>query len=166
VEKYALGAKEAVVRQLVKYQAELLDETFQEAENHFEHAGESQPFVIGPIVSLIFFLGGHLTHDVASGPFKNDYDWLQTRLAFAFTDQVREVFSEDAVEPDHVKIILFHDDLSMQNILVGEEGSLAAVIDWECVSALPAQRACQFPQLLEGRAQEDEPLRTRQSLRL
>jgi Ser/Thr protein kinase RdoA (MazF antagonist) len=182
------SAKEDVVKKLVKYQAELSGKAFQETGNLFEHAGESQSFAIGPIVSLIFFWGDHLTHDVARGPFKNDYDWLQTRLAFVITDQerilentededdiedaefakelaqdlsseLRKVFPEDT-ESDHIKTILFHDDLSMLNILVGEEGNLTAVIDWECVSAVPAWRACQHPQLLEGRTREEEPLRT------
>lgn len=33
--------------------------------------------------------------------------------------------------------VIFHADLSGQNILVDESGGLTAVLDWECVSALP-----------------------------
>jgi aminoglycoside phosphotransferase (APT) family kinase protein len=72
-------------------------------------------------------------------------------LAQDLSNELRKVFSEDTAEPDHVKTILFHDDLSMQTILVGEEGNLTAVVDWECVSTVPVWRACQLPQLLEGR---------------
>ena len=55
--------------------------------------------------------------------------------------------------------VLYHDDLSMQNILVDEMGKLTAVIDWECVSALSLWRACQIPVLLQGRGLDEEPRR-------
>jgi hypothetical protein len=45
----------------------------------------------------------------------------------------------------------------MQNTLVDEEGRLTALIDWECVPAVPLWRACQFPQLLEGSTLEEKP---------
>ena len=41
--------------------------------------------------------------------------------------------------------MLFHDDLSQQNILVDDNGILAGVVDSECVSALPLWRACYYP---------------------
>lgn len=55
--------------------------------------------------------------------------------------------------------VLFHDDLSMQNILVTEHGQISAVIDWECVSALPLWRICQIPAFLQGRERDEEPHR-------
>ena len=47
----------------------------------------------------------------------------------------------------------------MQNIMVDDSGQLTAVIDWECVSAVPLWRACQLPQLLQGRRRDEEPIK-------
>jgi hypothetical protein len=80
------GAKEALVKQLVKYQAQLSEKVFENTGNLFQPIGGSQSFILGPIILLIFFWGGRLTHDIARGLFKNYYDWLQARLAFAITD--------------------------------------------------------------------------------
>ncbi|KAJ5087547.1 hypothetical protein N7456_011163 [Penicillium angulare] len=46
--------------------------------------------------------------------------------------------------------VLVHDDLSSRNILVHDNGELAAILDWECVSALPLWRACYYPAFLKG----------------
>ncbi|CAG8930104.1 unnamed protein product [Penicillium salamii] len=55
---------------------------------------------------------------------------------------------------------LSHDDLSRHNILVDESGNLTAVIDWECVSALPLWKSCDYPQFLKGRPRRSEPDRS------
>ncbi|KAJ5887322.1 hypothetical protein N7504_011369 [Penicillium tannophilum] len=59
----------------------------------------------------------------------------------------------DVIEPS----IMVHDDLSSQNILVYDSGELAAVLDWECVSALPLWIACYYPTFLQGRSRRLEP---------
>lgn len=98
------------------------------------------------------------------GPFTNSKDWIRARLTLVMTEQERitktsndeddieaaqdakEIaerllellhsnFLPDASTPE--QSILFHDDLSMQNILVDDNGKITGVIDWECVSALP-----------------------------
>lgn len=53
--------------------------------------------------------------------------------------------------------IIFHDDLSRNNILVNDNGDLTGVLDWECVSALPLWKACYYPSFLEGRPRHSEP---------
>lgn len=142
-------------------------------------------FSLGQIVSHIFFYGDHITQDVPRGPFRNSHDWLQARLQLLSADQERILSSssdegeiEDAENAKQIiqrlhntvphifppkqqlePTSLFHDDLSMQNILVDEAGGLTAVIDWECVSSYPLWRACQIPALLEGRQRDDEPRR-------
>jgi Phosphotransferase enzyme family len=45
----------------------------------------------------------------------------------------------------------FHDDLNRHNILIDDQGSISAVVDWECISALPLSIACQYPSLLQGK---------------
>ena len=54
--------------------------------------------------------------------------------------------------------ILYHDDISERNILVDEDGNLQAVIDWECVSALPFWKACDFPAFLKSRTRSEQPV--------
>jgi len=140
---------------------------------------------LGQVVSLIFLWGDHVTQDAPRGPFSNSEDWIRARLNLVFGDQEKilstsddEDYIEDAQDakriierllellpifhPSTGKLeasILFHDDLSMQNILVDERGKITGVIDWECVSALPLWRACELPALLTGRDRQDEPVR-------
>ncbi|KAE8141294.1 phosphotransferase enzyme family-domain-containing protein [Aspergillus pseudotamarii] len=53
--------------------------------------------------------------------------------------------------------VLVHDDLSGRNILVHDNGELAAILDWECVSALPLWKACYYPAFLQGPPRCREP---------
>jgi hypothetical protein len=76
-------------------------------------------------------------------------------LAERLINVIPELFPPHLTEAE--SSVLFHDDLSMQNTLVDEEGRLTALIDWECVPAVPLWRACQFPQLLEGSTREEKP---------
>jgi hypothetical protein len=54
---------------------------------------------------------------------------------------------------------LYHHDLHLNNILVNEEGEITAVLDWECVSALPLWMLTQVPKFLDGPVREEEPQR-------
>ncbi|KAJ5584942.1 uncharacterized protein N7459_004742 [Penicillium hispanicum] len=53
--------------------------------------------------------------------------------------------------------VLVHDDLSSRNILVYDNGELAAILDWECVSPLPLWNACYYPAFLKGRPRNLKP---------
>jgi hypothetical protein len=59
----------------------------------------------------------------------------------------------DSPEPS----VMVHDDLSSQNILVHDTGELAAILDWECVSALPLWYACDYPAFLDGPPRSSKP---------
>ena len=135
------------------------------------------------MVSLIFFWGDHLTHGVSRGPFTSSHDWLKARLQLVLIDQQRILDStsdEDEIEDAEAALdlakrlleilptiflpsaggeptMLFHDDQSMQNIMVDDDGRLTAVIDWECVSAMPLWKGCQVPALLDQRTREEKP---------
>ena len=61
--------------------------------------------------------------------------------------------NEDNPEPS----VLVHDDLSSQNILIHDNRELAAILDWECVLALPLWKACYYPAFLKGPPQHLEP---------
>jgi Ser/Thr protein kinase RdoA (MazF antagonist) len=183
--KMSWEAKQTVVRQLVHYQAQLYEKSFSTIGNLFAPVDDSTSFQLGPLVSHVFFWGDHLTHDVPRGPFKTSHEWLKSWLSFIVTDQQRildtsddeddledagitKELAEDLVqqlpkvfppEAPSQHNILFHGDLSMQNIMIDETGKLTAIVDWECVSTVPLWRACQFPQLLQGRTRDVKPTR-------
>ncbi|KAK8079501.1 hypothetical protein PG997_007319 [Apiospora hydei] len=56
------------------------------------------------------------------------------------------------------KCMLWHTNLSMDNIFVDDTGVITGVLDWECVSAIPRSIGCQLPALLlEGHDRTHEP---------
>ncbi|KAL2258392.1 hypothetical protein VTK26DRAFT_8318 [Humicola hyalothermophila] len=57
------------------------------------------------------------------------------------------------------RTMIVHHDLSRQNILVDDHGNLTAVVDWECISAVPLWSACQIPFLLRGKPRDEEPVK-------
>ncbi|KAK6193306.1 hypothetical protein LQW54_012607 [Pestalotiopsis sp. IQ-011] len=70
-----------------------------------------------------------------------------------------EFFTPVGTEPEPT--ILFHDDLNRHNILVDEAGELTAVVDWECISALPLWAACRYPSFIDGKPNDVEPIKER-----
>ncbi|KAK4235740.1 altered inheritance of mitochondria protein 9 [Achaetomium macrosporum] len=138
----------------------------------------------GPIVSSFFFSGDRYHYPISRGPFRSSHDWLQaqlnviikehtTALAAAKNDDDRE-YAESAlrvarklqrilhkifpaiVHPPE-RTVVWHDDLSLRNILVDNNGSVTAVIGWECVSTMPRWVASQVPEFLRGAAREIKP---------
>ncbi|OTA84278.1 hypothetical protein M434DRAFT_83422 [Hypoxylon sp. CO27-5] len=49
----------------------------------------------------------------------------------------------------HEPTMLWHDAISLDNIIVDKDGVLCGIIDWACVSCLPLYEACQFPAFLQ-----------------
>ncbi|KAI1383723.1 uncharacterized protein F4822DRAFT_417381 [Hypoxylon trugodes] len=69
-----------------------------------------------------------------------------------------EEITEEAKKP-YEPTMLWHDNISLDNILVDQNGVLCGVIDWDCVSCLPLYEACQFPAFLQqGQDRLLEPL--------
>ncbi|KAJ5362535.1 Aminoglycoside phosphotransferase [Penicillium brevicompactum] len=52
------------------------------------------------------------------------------------------------MQDDSRPSVIFHDDLSRNNILVGDGGEMTGVIDWEFVSLVPSWRVCDYPEFL------------------
>ncbi|KAI1403632.1 hypothetical protein F4819DRAFT_209440 [Hypoxylon fuscum] len=84
-------------------------------------------------------------------------------------DPSRKLICDDDVSTDESDVkgsprpreptMLWHDNLSLDNILVDENGVLRGIIDWQCVSCLPLYEACQFPAFLQqARDRNVEPL--------
>ncbi|KAK7711997.1 hypothetical protein SLS64_005268 [Diaporthe eres] len=138
------------------------------------------------LISHEFFMGNRVKYDVPRGPFRSSYDWLSSEIRLIILEQTAvlenaeddddredaeeilgsaqglllllpKVFPED--QEDDVATALYHDDLSLHNILVNEQGEITAVVDWECVSAMPMWMATKIPKFLDGERREEEPIR-------
>ncbi|KAH6627377.1 phosphotransferase enzyme family-domain-containing protein [Chaetomium tenue] len=143
----------------------------------------------GRLVSR-FFWGDHFQYDVPRGPFPSSYDWLSTYLGIICQEQTDilqndddEDVREDAESSLQVatkltallpkifpplqhpaeRTVLWHDDLSLSNILVDADGTddakVTAILDWECVSCQPLWAATEMPEFLLGPTREAEPVR-------
>lgn len=180
--KMDMSKKQDLVKQLAVYQSQLFARDFDQVGNLYV-ADVPATYKIGRMVALPFFWGDR-TKLGQHGPFRNSHDWLHAQLTLIMNEKSRtlvESKDEDQIEdaqaakaigddlfialpklfPPHEteQTVVFHDDLSMMNTLVEGEGSLTAIVDWECVSAVPLWKACQPPQLLQGRIRNDKPQR-------
>ncbi|RAO71251.1 uncharacterized protein BHQ10_007263 [Talaromyces amestolkiae] len=180
--------KVALVQRVAELQAQIFHHTFSgigtltvgdEDQNH----QEEQP---GEMVSKFYFWGNHFDYDVARGPFRSTYDWLASYLEIIIKDQITakeeaedEEDEEDAsfalalahrladllpkvfpsLQNPPERSVIWHDDMSLSNILVNEQGEITALLDWECVSALPLWMATEVPKFLQGSTREEEPKR-------
>ncbi|KLJ05688.1 hypothetical protein EMPG_10867 [Blastomyces silverae] len=83
-----------------------------------------------------------------AGPFVGPRDFLFCLLSLNKAKQptheigigmlkLLHLFLQWAPAPQDPKFVLTHPDLNMQNILVFEDGSMRALIDWDDVAAVP-----------------------------
>jgi hypothetical protein len=82
------------------------------------------------------------------------HDWEPLR-----PDLQDHIDIESDPDLDAEATMLWHDDLSADNILVDPEtGRLTGILDWDCVSCLPVPIACDWPAFLhEGKHRTKEP---------
>ncbi len=86
----------------------------------------------------------------------------QQRKEKEYDDDGREMSVKEPPESMNtgkapIPTMLWHDNLSLDNIFVDEEFVLAGILDWECVSCLPV-RICQLPAFLQMRGTADTEL--------
>ncbi|KXX76200.1 Altered inheritance of mitochondria protein 9, mitochondrial [Madurella mycetomatis] len=151
------------------------------ARSELDRAGLPEP---GQIVSAFFFSGERWHYAVPRGPFQSSHDWLRahlniiikehtTALTGAKSDDDKEyaqsalrvarkllrilhkVFPAIVNPPE--RTVLWHDELSLRNILVDGNGGITGIIGWECVSTMPRWVASQVPEFLRGAAREIKP---------
>jgi hypothetical protein len=140
----------------------------------------------GRLVSHEFFMGDHLEYDIPRGPFRSSHDWVSAILTIIIRHQTLVLEkSEDEDEIEDAEDILpvtqtllallpkiflpdltisepsalHHHDLNLNNILVNEQGEVTAVLDWECVSALPLWMLAEVPEFLNDQPRDEEPQR-------
>ncbi|PHH86114.1 hypothetical protein CDD83_10701 [Cordyceps sp. RAO-2017] len=73
--------------------------------------------------------------------------------------QLDNFFPLDGPTPEPT--IIVHDELNRHNILVDEKGALAAVVDWEGISAIPLFMACHYPSFIQSDELDEEPDRSK-----
>ncbi|KAK5657632.1 hypothetical protein OQA88_2704 [Cercophora sp. LCS_1] len=148
-------------------------------------AGMPEP---GQIVSNVFFEGPHFHYAVPRGPFHCSHDWLRAHLLIIIKEHTTSL-SNTRDDPDREyaegvlrvarkllrllpklfpalvhpseRTVLWHNELSLMNLMVDDTGRITAVIDWECVSTMPRWVASQMPEFLRGAAREERPDRNR-----
>ncbi|QGA20472.1 hypothetical protein EYB26_008176 [Talaromyces marneffei] len=130
--------------------------------------------------------GNHFDYDVARGPFRSTYDWLASYLEIIIKDQTtaKEEAEDEEDEEDAAfalalahrladllpkifpslqnppeQSVIWHEDMSLSNILINEQGEITPLLDWECVSAMPPWMATAVPKFLQGSVREEEPKR-------
>lgn len=140
----------------------------------------------GQMVTSEFFMGNRIKYDVPRGPFRSSHDWLKSYLEIisrdcekisATTEDDDEKEEADAmlrvarrllgllprifpsIQNPAERTALYHDDLGLSNVLIDEQGSLTAIVDWECVSAVPLWMTTRVPKFLWGPTREEEPKR-------
>ncbi|KAJ0125230.1 hypothetical protein J7T55_006575 [Diaporthe amygdali] len=140
----------------------------------------------GKLISHEFFMGNRQNYDVPRGPFRSSFDWLSSEIRLIILEQTEalekaedyddredaeeilgsarrllsllpKVFPDD--QQDEIATALYHDDLSLHNILVNDDGEITAIVDWECVSAMPIWLTTKMPKFLIGENREEEPIR-------
>jgi hypothetical protein len=131
-------------------------------------------------------MGDRIRYDIPRGPFRSSHDWMNAELNIIILQQtaiLEKAEDEDdrddaadcqsvaqrllnllpkvfpATQEDFEGTALYHDDLHLNNILVDEKGRISAILDWECVSALPHWLATKMPKFLDGQTREEEPQR-------
>jgi hypothetical protein len=142
-----------------------------------------EPSSTGQIVCRYFCMGDHLKYDVPRGPFSTSQDWIRSKIELVVHDNTEIVNNSEndanvksaqeiltaagkllsilhrfmpiweKVEPT----VICHEDLSLNNILVDEEGEITAIIDWEFVSTLPYWMAVRMPKFLDTKPRRSEP---------
>ncbi|KAL6366020.1 hypothetical protein LRP88_00113 [Fusarium phalaenopsidis] len=93
--------------------------------------------------------------DTDSDSGDKDYARCSLKVAKMLLDLLPDIFPKVLNPPE--RTVLLHDDLSLSNILVDDDGAITAILDWECVSAVPIWATTHMPQFLVGVDHEEEP---------
>ncbi|KAK7428873.1 hypothetical protein QQZ08_004643 [Neonectria magnoliae] len=186
--KLPMETKKALVENVAEYHAQLFStSTFRTIGTLKDDGLTADPHCIpSRMVSQMFFWGPHFDYDIPRGPFRTSHDWLGSFISIILQDQAKEMNEaededdeEDAeynlrvaqkladllpkifprIQNPPERTVLWHDDLSLQNIMVDDKGAITAIIDWECVSAMPLWVATQMLKFLRGSNREQKPRR-------
>ncbi|KAL3457006.1 phosphotransferase enzyme family-domain-containing protein [Aspergillus heterothallicus] len=181
--------KTAIVQRVAEFQAQVFRHPFSGLGTLSPTSGDEKGCQLpqpGQLVTGHFFAGSHFDLNIPRGPFRSSHAWLSAYLEIVVKDHTtakdEAEDSEDEEDADFAlalthrliallpkifapiqhppeRSVIWHQDLSLSNILVSEQGDITAVIDWECVSTMPLWVATQTPKFLDGSPREEEPQR-------
>ena len=136
-------------------------------------------FAVGPLFSIVFFMGCRLYLPGDRGPYANSTEWLKAMIDMQMTlaktgrpegdpeyDSHQEEDAPEILEAcqqlleimpaifshdkDKVSTTLHCSDLNDANILVDPETfEILGIVDWECVNIMPHWRTCDYPEFLK-----------------
>ncbi|KAI1824089.1 phosphotransferase enzyme family-domain-containing protein [Xylaria intraflava] len=73
-------------------------------------------------------------------PSKKSFVVAPTNPSLTIIDDARDM---------PLRTVVYHDNLSFDNILVDDDGVFCGVIDWKCIPCVPLHESCQFPLFLQ-----------------
>ncbi|KAI2776309.1 phosphotransferase enzyme family-domain-containing protein [Daldinia loculata] len=174
-ESITQGAKERIVKQIAEYAAISFRRQFKGIGNIYpseSHQSDLQPRwtkyrlrLISAELRLRLDEATDEDHRKTISSMLNLVDRLRELEDKFFTaprpsnDSAQPVYEDESTDEEDIETIdksnkpyeptmLWHDDISLDNILVDENGILMGIIGWSCVSCLPIYEACQFPAFL------------------
>lgn len=184
--RMSMAQKETLVARVADFQAQLfrIGPGFRSIGTISTASDAPDP---GAIVSSVFFSGPHFHYTVPRGPFNSSHDWLRAHLMIIIKEHTTALATADAAEREYAEVVLrvtrkllrllpkifpqlihpaertvlWHDELSLMNLMVDDRGRITAVIDWECVSTMPRWVAAQMPEFLKGAERKEKPNRDR-----
>ncbi|KAF2966566.1 hypothetical protein GQX73_g7014 [Xylaria multiplex] len=168
----SLGSKERLVKQIAAFSAEIFEQSFQDGIGGIYKAGgravencSRGPFssTCDWIQSRLRFVAADLASRLYHAVDENERETLQ-RMA-DLTRRIERLMPRFYPSPQpnpggeregtvinigmtSTRTILSHDSLSLDNILVNDEGVFTGIVDWQCIICLPVHEACQFPAFL------------------
>ncbi|KAL2867579.1 phosphotransferase enzyme family-domain-containing protein [Aspergillus lucknowensis] len=162
--------KAALVQRVAEFQAQIFSHSFTGlgtlvASGNGKEDDDQKPRP-GQLVAGTFFSSSHLiwmyrdhaaAKEEAEDSDDKKYADFTLKLARRLVSLLPKIFPSIQNPPE--RSVIWHLDLSLSNILVNEEGEITAVIDWECVSAMPLWMATQPPKFLDDSTREKEPQR-------
>ncbi|KAI0134889.1 kinase-like domain-containing protein [Daldinia grandis] len=175
-ESITQGAKERIVKQIAEYAAISFTKQFRGIGNIYPLESHQMPFrtafkwtecrlrLISAKLRLRLDEAIDEDHRKTTSNMLSLVDRLRELEGKFFTapglsnDSEQLVYEDESIDEDteaidrsnklHEPTMLWHDDISLDNILVDENGILMGITGWSCVSCLPLYEACQLPAFL------------------
>ncbi|KAI1148588.1 phosphotransferase enzyme family-domain-containing protein [Nemania diffusa] len=171
---WTYGLKRRLVRQIADFTAATFNKAFQDGIGSISKAasnsdGRTHDHNRGPffetsdwVRSRLQFALSDLTSRLSSTTSEAEKEMLHRmveltrrieRLMPKFISSSDNIASQETTlytaEEGPALTMLFHDSLSLDNMLVDDQGVLRGVLDWQCIPCVPLQEGCQFPAFLQ-----------------
>ncbi|KAI0542572.1 phosphotransferase enzyme family-domain-containing protein [Xylaria digitata] len=147
----SLGSKERLVKQIAAFSTEIFEQSFQGGIGSIYKTASGED---GGTHSRLRFATTDLASRLCHIVDENERETLQRMVDL--TRRIERLMPKFYPSPQpsadtgmaSTRTMLSHDSLSLDNILVNDEGIFTGVVDWQCISCLPVHEACQFPAFL------------------